>query len=301
MDTISNFPVVPNTLSLFDIPSPEKPMLKLVKKKKSTVSTLVIIPHFNDSSGLESSLRSIGKLEPVHVLVIDDGSNSNHQPVAKNLRKKFPWIHSLVVQFYSKNRGIAFVLNDGLRYARNHGYAYVARLDCRDTCTPDRFRRQIEFLETHPDHYLVGSWATAISEEGKRRFTLKLKADHEDIVKKMPIANQFCHPAVLFRTEAIDKVGYYPTDRLHAEDYAYFFRFVKHFKVANIPEVLVHYELNPTGLSLGNRRHQIHSRIRIILDNFSFDRSHIYSLARNGLIYLAPKSLVHSFKHTRNQ
>ncbi|MGV6818666.1 MAG: glycosyltransferase [Thiotrichales bacterium] len=276
-------------------------MLKLVNKKKSMVSTLVVIPHFNDSSGLEISLRSIGKIEPVHVLVVDDGSNSKHKPVAKNLRKKFPWINSLVVQFYSKNRGIAFVLNDGLRYARNHGYAYVARLDCRDTCTPHRFRRQIEFLEKHPDHYLVGSWAAAISEEGNPRFTLKLKADHEDIVKKMPIANQFCHPAVLFRTKAIDKVGYYPTDRLHAEDYAYFFRFVKTFKVANIPEVLVHYELNPTGLSLSNRRHQIHSRIRIILDNFSFDLSHFYSLARNGLIYLLPESLTQSFKHMKNQ
>ncbi|MFX8624491.1 glycosyltransferase family A protein, partial [Acinetobacter baumannii] len=52
--------------------------------------------------------------------------------------------------------------NGGPVHARNRAFAeargrYVAGLDQDDLCTPDRFGRQVAFLDANPDVVLVGA------------------------------------------------------------------------------------------------------------------------------------------------
>ena len=102
----------------------------------------------------------------------------------------------------------------------------------------------------------------------------------------------FVHPAVMFRTEMINLYGVYPTDYKSAEDYAYFFKFVKNHDVANIDDFLVQIEINPKGISLTKRKQQVANRIRVIRNNFYFGFYPVYGLFRSVILYIMPTGLL---------
>ena len=53
------------------------------------------------------------------------------------------------------------------------------------------------------------------------------------------------------------------------EDYEFFFRISKKFRVSNIDEVLIKKEINPNSISLSKRKVQLKSRLRIQLNYFN--------------------------------
>ncbi|WP_170144739.1 glycosyltransferase [Hydrogenivirga caldilitoris] len=257
---------------------------------------LIIIPHYNNLKGLEKSLASISNIEPVDVLIIDDGSNEENKPDCKELKNKYKNINSLYCLINDKNRGIEYVLNDGLKYALKHDYKYIARLDCGDICCPERFRIQKEFLDKNPEIYLVGSYVEIVDTKGNTLFIYKPPIIHDEIRKKMCINNVFIHPSVMFRKEVIEEVGFYPLNYKYAEDYAFFYKIVKNLKVANINKVLLKYEVNPTGISLSKRKIQLKSRIKVILDFCDFSWIKAYSLIRNSIMFIVPYPIILGIK-----
>jgi len=258
------------------------------------IQIAVLIPHYNNIKGLCESLESISNTETVDVVVVDDGSEI--KPNQKELKDQFPYIHNIIVLSNENNRGIEAVLNDGLRYIKEHDYKYIARLDCGDLCREQRFKYQKEYLDNHSNVDLVGGWVSFVDLSGKELFVFRPETAPEKIGKQMYISNQFTHPAIMFRTEAIEQMGYYPTNYPAAEDYAYFFRFVTKLRTANIPEILIDYEINPAGISLSKRKKQIASRLRVILDNFDFSLYAIYGLVRNTMLYFLPYSVIEALK-----
>ena len=62
-----------------------------------------------------------------------------------------------------KNHGLAYALNQCISRA---GGKYIARMDDDDECMPERFERQFEFLESHPEYQWVGSNAELFDENG---------------------------------------------------------------------------------------------------------------------------------------
>ncbi len=262
-------------------------------------SILVLIPHFNNLNGLHKSLSSISNQEPVDTLIVDDGSGKKQKPDQATLQEKYPNINKIICINNDKNRGIEYVLNDGLKFAQEQNYEYIARLDCGDLCHPERFKLQKEFLDTYPNHYLVGCWVSFVNLDEQEVFQFKPETKTDNIKKKMPIANQFSHPAVMFRTKAIETVGYYPLNRKAAEDYAYFYNFVDYFETANIPKILLDYEINPGGISLQSRKKQIQTRLTIIKEHFKHTPHYYYGYLRNLVIYFLPYKLVESLKRLR--
>lgn len=264
----------------------------MLLEKKTDIC--ILIPHYNSLEDLKKSLASISDVEIVDVLIVDDGSEI--KPNEKELKNEFSQINNIKVILNEKNRGIESVLNDGLKYILEKDYKYIARLDCGDICYPERFKIQKEFLEKNFQIYLVGSWVEFVDLKGNVVFKFTPPTKHSEIKKKMCINNMFIHPSVMFRVEAVKKIGFYPTNRKNAEDYAYFFKFVKNFKTANIDKFLLKYEVNPQGLSLSKRKLQLKSRIKVILDNFEPSLWCIYGLLRNLIIYFMPYPLIEVLK-----
>ncbi len=251
----------------------------------------VLIPHFNNPAALEKSLASISDQEPVDVVIVDDGSSS--PPDLACLRKTFTQISSLHLILLGTNQGIEHALNAGLTYiVGSKKYRYAARLDQGDLCVPERFKVQKEYLEAHSEVYLLGSWASYESMSGEHLFDARPPCDHATIRRMMFLNNMFIHPAVMFRVAAIEKIGYYDPRFRDAEDYAYFFKFVRNFQTANIGQVLLRYEVNPGGMSLSRRKKQIATRIRVILCNWEWGIFPIWGLVKNSLLYFVPQAFV---------
>ncbi|PVY39042.1 glycosyltransferase [Pontibacter virosus] len=252
---------------------------------------VILIPHYNNPAGLESSLNSIAFPTPINVLVVDDGSHT--KPDEQRLRQRFQDRLSITFLYNQVNEGIERTLNNGLNYIQEQMRCqYIARLDCGDTCAPDRFIKQKQHLDAHPDVYLIGSWVAFVDGEGKKVYTYRAPAEHKDIVKNMYLKCSFIHPSVMFRAAALKEIGTYPVNYKAAEDYAFFFRFIQRYKTYIIPEVLTYCEINTGGISHTKRNVQLKSKIRILLDNKSASPYFVAGLLRNFALRALPYRLV---------
>ena len=61
------------------------------------------------------------------------------------------------------NKGLGYSLNQCLSIAKGK---YIARMDGDDISEPERFRKQYDFLERHPEYQWVGSNSRLFDEHG---------------------------------------------------------------------------------------------------------------------------------------
>lgn len=248
---------------------------------------IVLIPHYNNVEALERSLLSIQENIEVDVLVVDDGSVTPPDVT----RLKSCYIQGkLFLEILPKNQGIEGALNHGLKLIQEKGYEYTARLDCGDLNKPNKYDKQVSYLEEYPDIKLLGTWVDMVSETGEFLFLLKHPVDHKNIIKQMYYNSCFVHPSVVFKTEILNTVGLYPLEYPAAEDYAFFFKIMNHFEVANYPESLLIYEINENSISSKKRKLQVESRLKIIKDHFKLGYHPLAGLLRNSILYFLPRS-----------
>lgn len=258
--------------------------------------TLVLIPHYNNNKGLYKSIKSISAKENVDVLIIDDGSVQNKIKLNELEENKY-FSGSLILIENKTNNGIEVILNQGLAFASEKEYKYIARLDAGDICHKNRFRIQEDYMENNPDIYLLGTQVNFTDSNGNLLYKKNLPTTDEKIRQQMYINYTFIHPSVIFRTEVIKTVGKYPTVYKSAEDFAYFFNITKKHKVANLDLVLLDYEINFDGISLTTRNKQIKNRIKILYHHFDFSLFAIYGLIINYIILFTPVKLIQKLKN----
>ena len=257
--------------------------------------TIIVIPHYNNLVGLHASIVSIRESNDIllDIVIIDDGSMQ--KPNLNDLNKLYS-LGKIFLLNNHENRGIEYVLNDGLSFAHEHGYEYIARLDCGDTCYPNRFNKQLLYLAKHPEIKLLGAWCQRIDIITGRISKFCPPTEHADIVRQLKMHNIFCHPLVIFSVSVIDLIGYYPTTYKYAEDFAYFSEIAKVAKVANLPEILLDYEINPTGISLSRRNTQLRSTLRVIKHHFDFSAMSFMGIAWYSMLLVLPYNLVTNIK-----
>lgn len=236
------------------------------------------MPHYNDVEGLHKSLASIDENISVDVLIIDDGSKL--KPTKLDLEGIYK-NGKVFLELLPNNVGCERALNEGLKIINTKKYKFVGRLDCGDLNRKNKYTKQLDYLNKHPDIALLGTYAEMVDEDQNHLFTLKHPLEHKKIKNMMYFNNMFVHPTVVFKKDIIEKVGMYPTNYKSAEDYAYFFNILKKYKVANLPEDLLIYEVNSNSISSQNRKQQVKSRINIILNHFYFGFYPIAGLIRN--------------------
>lgn len=156
---------------------------------------------------------------------------------------------------YKENRGLASTLNDLLRELKTSDYQYIARMDADDISTPDRFEKQISFLEAHQNIDMIGGAINEIDEEGNDRGKVtKYPCNPDDCRKFFAKRNPVAHPTVMFRRSFFDKAGWrYPTDYVRNEDTRLWHEGYKHgCVIANIPDVVLNFRM--TDSMFKNRR-----------------------------------------------
>lgn len=224
----------------------------------------LLIPFYNNLTGLIRSLTSIC-YDPVKyaLLIVDDGSTDPLQ--LNDLRPYTPPALDILILRQPSNTGITKALNAGLLWLEGkNNYRYVARLDCGDLCSPDRFTKQVSFLHLHQDTDLVGSWCIFKNFSTGFAYRYTTPTEHKKIYRGMYFRNIFIHPTVMWRAGITRIAGIYPEKFPHAEDYGFFYEIISKGKAAIIPEDLVICEINPKGISLSYRREQLKSRIRVV-------------------------------------
>jgi len=195
----------------------------------------VIMGIYNCAATLPDAIESIlrqtyGDWE---LIMCDDCSTDDTYAVAQEYQKKYPDRIKLLRN--EKNSYLAYTLNHCLSEATGK---YVARMDGDDRSAPERFERQVEFLQTHPDIQLVG---TAVQHFNEKEYTSLMLAPVHPDKYTMRDASPFKHATILTYKYVYDRLGgYCVSDRTRrSQDRELFFRFfAEGFRGDNINEPL---------------------------------------------------------------
>ncbi|TWB59191.1 glycosyltransferase family 2 protein [Bradyrhizobium sacchari] len=170
--------------------------------------------------------------------------------------------------FHQADAGLAGALNRGISLARGR---YIARQDHDDLADPSRIAKQVQFLDTHPDHALVGTRAEIwVGDTPSGRFH-----DHptDDRLLRFDLLfnNPFVHSSVMIRKAALDRVGAYTTDpaRQPPEDYELWSRISRHYRVTNLAERLTIYREVPSSMSRVSARPFLEKLVTISSENLA--------------------------------
>ena len=144
-----------------------------------------------------------------------------------------------------KNKGLAYSLNELLSRLLPMGYEYIARMDADDISLPNRFERQILYMDEHPECEAVGTWAIEIKADGSEFYRKQMPVTHKQCYDFLMKRDCMIHPTVMFRRSYIDKAGLYSLDTYFGEDTMMWAQgFSNGCKFANIPEYLFKFRLN---------------------------------------------------------
>lgn len=214
---------------------------------KNPSKVAILLPVFNNQEGLLSSLESLrGQIDFEHIFVVDDGSNPP-MDISANYPVKLIKLE--------RNQGIVCALNTGLSaILKESHYEYIARLDAGDICHPQRLYLQLSFMENNLDVGVVGSYVRFVDKQSQLLFMFTPPLTDIAIRKAMYFNSAFCHPSVMMRVEALENQGFYDAKYQYAEDYELFQRILKKYKGANLPNILLDYEIDPHGISLTKRK-----------------------------------------------
>lgn len=145
----------------------------------------------------------------------------------------------------NENKGLAYSLNELLSIVMVKGYGYFARMDADDISLPERFEKQIAYMEVHRDCEALGTWAIEINSDGSEYYRKQMPETHEGCWKQFMIRDCMIHPTVMFRRSYIEKAGKYSIDTYFGEDTMMWCQgFANGCRFANLPEFLFKFRLN---------------------------------------------------------
>lgn len=226
-------------------------------------SLSVLLPCYNAENTIEECLSSLKtqSLVDYEVILVDDGSSDRTRAILEKCSEE-----DQRYRLYTKpHKGIIAALNFGLSVCQA---PYVARMDADDRCHPDRFLKQVSYLEENPSVAVVSCLVQGFPQGQVRQgfqvyisWLNSLVVD-EDIRREIFIESPLVHPSVTYRREVILQTGGYQ-EHGWPEDYDLWLRLYlagAHF--AKLPEFLFEWREYPQRLTRTDSRYSLENFLK---------------------------------------
>lgn len=201
----------------------------------------IIMPTYNNARYLSEAIDSIlnQTFTDFEFIIVNDHSIDETAAILARYAYQDTRIH--VIE-NNKNLGVARTLNRGIGIAQGE---YIARMDSDDISLPDRFEKQVVFLDANPDVGVLGTQTLFIDENGQfcEQMTWEKPATHNRLVWQLLSATPFCHPSIMMRACCLRKAGGYDPDYPN-EDMQLWTRMVFSTKLANLGDTLLYYRMS---------------------------------------------------------
>ena len=176
-------------------------------------------------------------VQPSEIVIVLDG------PITSKLEEAL-WTYKEIAPISIReircpeNRGLGIALSVGVPEC---SYELIARMDSDDICREDRFEKQLNYFEIHPDVDICGS--DIVEFEGSKDHVISRRSvptEHDAIVAYQKKRSAFNHVSVMFKKSVVMKAGNYQDAPLMEDDYLWVRMIQADAKCANIPEDLVY-------------------------------------------------------------
>jgi glycosyltransferase involved in cell wall biosynthesis len=168
----------------------------------------VLLPVRDAAPWLAASLASLAcqTLRDHEVIAVDDGSTDGSGEILERVART----DARLVVHHTPPRGLPAALNLALSQARA---GWVARHDADDRSHPERFARQLAWVERHPETDVLGTglrlFPGGAVGAGMRRWVAWHNAllDHEAMRRELLIDSPLAHGTAFLRRSALENVG----------------------------------------------------------------------------------------------
>lgn len=256
----------------------------------------VLLPVYNGGRFLRQAIDSIlaQEFSDFELIAVDDGSSDNSLEILRSYTDP-----RLTIVRHPQNMGIVQTLRTGLAQCSG---TYIARMDADDIAMPDRFRKQVSYLEQHPDAGVVDTVQAIMDESG--RLTGRTNSpvtSAADIYRSLPKMNCLGHPSVMVRGSVLRAFGYRD---VAYEDYDLWLRIAAAgIRIVKLDEPLLHFREHGSSITgtdhAGARHFQkiIHTKLFYLAQLTFTDRMKPFNL-RVGF-WLLRDMAIHTYKNLK--
>lgn len=220
----------------------------------------VVMPVYNRQAYLDDAITSIVNqtYNDFEFIIVDDASTD------KSLN---------IINFHSNTDERIFVLNNknnlGIAKTRNIGIdaaegKYIAFMDSDDISHPERFQRQVNYLDKHPEIGVLGTQCAYISENGRITSTHLAPLTPIEIRWSLISKSTMINSSIMARSEIFKYHGFKHNDLVAGSDYELWARVSDKFQIANLPDVLLYVREHPKRISKQFRNNQQINAFEII-------------------------------------
>lgn len=205
-----------------------------------TPKITVLMPVFNCELYIREAIDSvlIQSYSDFELLIIDDASTDQTVSIIKKYDDSR-------IQLIEKplNTGYTNSLNYGLTIAKGK---YIARMDGDDISLPERFAKQVAFLDANPEVVLCGTSYKILGNDKH----ISMPESHEAIKLNLLKGNCIAHPSVMLRKKVLNEFSIvYDTTKEPSEDYDLWVRMLSIGKLHNLQDILLEYRIYNTQVS----------------------------------------------------
>ena len=232
--------------------------------KSSEPLVSVVMATFNEKpdivgKAIESILSQT--YQNLELLVLDDST-------AEETRRKIDsYSNDSRVKVVREQTRMGFVpaLNKGLKLAAGK---YIARMDGDDISLPERFEKQIAYLEENEDVSVLGGQINIIDENDDIVSERKYPVGKKQILKYEIFRCPLAHPTVMFRHKLVENGFLYDESLKRAEDLNLWLSIQKAgYRIDNLTDKLLNYRVCES-LAQKRGREQWKNNFRIRARNF---------------------------------
>ncbi len=233
----------------------------------SKVSVLMSV--YNGEKYLCEAIDSVlnQTFEDFEFIIVNDGSVDKTNEILNSYRDR-----RINLIDNKENAGLSKSLNTGLSRARGE---YIARMDADDISLPERFKRQIDFLDKNPSIGLLGTSVEFIKMENVAKGIYRPPLHHDEIKAYLLINNCLWHPTIMARRDVMQKVGGYNDSLQAAADYDIMVKIAKISKLRNLEDILLHYRCEDNYYTKVRRRQQLECAFETSLKTFQYSMKDI--------------------------
>ena len=267
-------------------------MKKYIEMKRNEVISVNMVAYNAERTILRSVNSILGQThQNLHLVIVNDGSTDHTAEIIHAMDDgRITFIDN------KKNEGIVASRNKALQASQGD---FIAVLDSDDIALPTRLEKQLDYLLSHPEIHLCGSYITVINETddilAKKRYPLSSAA----VKNSMVFGNCFLHSSVLYRNQRPQQFTYDP-ECPYCEDYDLFYRMNKIHEMVNLPEYYTLYRVHSQNVST-QRDDKMRFHLRNIHKGILRDHSLSFTEEELDLHLNFLNANAHYFKTQQNQ
>lgn len=208
--------------------------------------TLVVMPVWNAEKFLAEAVDSIliQKGCDFRLLVVDDGSTDRSLEILEGYRDE------RLILCPRPHEGLCRAMNFAIRYAHDHGYSYMVRMDADDISLPGRLAALVHCVSS-TGAIAASSNCIYINLQGKRTGTSTVAVRPGWVKWEIRHGMRgLVQGAAIFNVATLVAVGGYREKFRLAEDADLFLRLIEHGEVTNIKKTYYLIRQNPGSRSL---------------------------------------------------